>query len=102
MPWTLIRDVTPDGRPELFQDESFVCVCAETTMDASSEEEFLALRHELIDWQARLYAEGGRKLLVVFQTVDTGGKDRHVIVFERPPKQSRAAHCAETTFSPAR
>jgi PPK2 family polyphosphate:nucleotide phosphotransferase len=45
------------------------------------EAEFFALRDELADLQHRLYAEGKRKLLVVFQATDAGGKDgaiRHV------------------------
>ncbi|MBW3597581.1 MAG: polyphosphate kinase 2 family protein [Planctomycetes bacterium] len=46
-----------------------------------AEAEFFTLRDELVMWQRRLYAEGGRKLLVVLQATDTGGKDgaiRHV------------------------
>jgi PPK2 family polyphosphate:nucleotide phosphotransferase len=33
------------------------------------------LREELIEWQVRFYAEGKRKLLVIFQALDAGGKD---------------------------
>ncbi len=46
-----------------------------------AEAKFLAYRDELADWQYRLYAEGRRKLLVVIQATDAGGKDgaiRHV------------------------
>ena len=46
-----------------------------------AEEEFYELREELIELQRRLYAEGRRKLLVVLQAMDAGGKDgtiRHV------------------------
>ena len=42
---------------------------------AAAKTEFMALRHELIELQRRLYAEGRRKLLVVFQAMDAGGKD---------------------------
>ena len=42
LPWTLLRDVDPDEAPQLFQRESFVCVVAETALDASSGEEFLS------------------------------------------------------------
>lgn len=42
---------------------------------ATAKTEFVALRHELIELQRRLYAEGRRKLLVVFQAMDAGGKD---------------------------
>ena len=41
----------------------------------AAEEEFKALRDELIDWQYRLYAEDKRQLLVIFQAIDAGGKD---------------------------
>lgn len=40
LPWTLLRDIDPDKQPHLFQEESFVCVCAETAIDADSQEEF--------------------------------------------------------------
>lgn len=48
---------------------------------AAIEEEFTDLRRKLIDLQYHLYADGRRKLLVVFQAMDCGGKDgtiRHV------------------------
>jgi PPK2 family polyphosphate:nucleotide phosphotransferase len=48
---------------------------------AGAEQEFEVLRDELIDLQYRLYAEGKRKLLIVLQAMDAGGKDgtiRHV------------------------
>lgn len=47
----------------------------------AAEREFEKLRCQLVDLQNRLYAEGQRKLLVVFQATDAGGKDgtiRHV------------------------
>lgn len=37
--------------------------------------EFKTLRDELIEWQTRWYADGRRKLLVIFQAMDAGGKD---------------------------
>jgi PPK2 family polyphosphate:nucleotide phosphotransferase len=42
---------------------------------SDAEAEFLALQDELIQLQARLYAEGRRSLLVVLQAMDAGGKD---------------------------
>ncbi len=42
---------------------------------ATGKAEFHALRDEFIDLQVRLYAEGKRKLLLVFQAMDAGGKD---------------------------
>lgn len=47
----------------------------------AAEAEFVELREELIELQRRLYAEGKRKLLIVLQAMDAGGKDgtiRHV------------------------
>ncbi len=41
----------------------------------AAEREFKKLRRELVDLQYRLYAEGKRKVLVVFQAMDAGGKD---------------------------
>ncbi len=40
-----------------------------------AEKEFKTLRKQFRDIQARLYAEGKRKLLLVFQAMDAGGKD---------------------------
>lgn len=41
----------------------------------AAEKEFKELRHELAEWQYRLYAESKQKLLLIFQAPDTGGKD---------------------------
>ncbi len=41
LPWTLIRDANPKESPHLFDEESFVCVCAETQLSASAPETFL-------------------------------------------------------------
>lgn len=41
----------------------------------AAEKEFRKLRKELADLQHTLYAEGKRKMLVVFQAMDAGGKD---------------------------
>ena len=40
-----------------------------------AEAHFKKLREELCDWQSRLYASEGQKLLVVLQALDAGGKD---------------------------
>lgn len=42
---------------------------------AEAEAEFKVLRRELVELQARLYADGKRKLLIVLQAMDAGGKD---------------------------
>ncbi len=41
LPWRLIRDANPQMMPALFQEESFVCVCAETAIDSVSDTDFL-------------------------------------------------------------
>ncbi len=41
LPWTLIRDADPERSPQLFREESFVCVCAETALAADNERDFL-------------------------------------------------------------
>ena len=43
-----------------------------------AEQRFVALRTPLNDLQERLYSEGRRSLLVVFQAMDAGGKDSTV------------------------
>lgn len=42
---------------------------------SQAKQEFKAYRKELAEWQNRWYAEGKRKLLIVFQALDAGGKD---------------------------
>ncbi|MCC7336678.1 MAG: aldehyde dehydrogenase family protein [Pirellulaceae bacterium] len=41
LPWTIVRDADPLQSPHLFRDESFVCVCAETALDADTPQAFL-------------------------------------------------------------
>jgi PPK2 family polyphosphate:nucleotide phosphotransferase len=43
--------------------------------EASAREQTEVLRTELVDLQAKLYAESRQRLLVVLQAMDTGGKD---------------------------
>lgn len=59
-----------------------VCLAEVTTKAKSfhqdkqaARKEFRKLRKELIGLQARLYAENRRKLLILFQAMDAGGKD---------------------------
>lgn len=40
-----------------------------------TEKAFKELRKELAEWQYKWYAEGNRKLLIVLQALDAGGKD---------------------------
>ena len=41
LPWTLLRNVSPEESPQFFKEESFVCVCVETRLDADSDTAFL-------------------------------------------------------------
>ncbi len=41
LPWTLLRDIDPDERPQFFDEESFVCLLAEVALDAPTPEAFL-------------------------------------------------------------
>ncbi|MCH2212136.1 MAG: aldehyde dehydrogenase family protein [Fuerstiella sp.] len=41
LPWKLLVDQKPLERPELFNEESFVCVCTETTLDEPDAKKFL-------------------------------------------------------------
>jgi hypothetical protein len=40
LPWTLLRDVDPDDKPQFFDEESFVCVVVEVALDAQTPEDF--------------------------------------------------------------
>ncbi len=42
LPWTLIRGTDPQHHPELFHEESFVCVSGETAVEAASPDEYIA------------------------------------------------------------
>jgi acyl-CoA reductase-like NAD-dependent aldehyde dehydrogenase len=41
LPWTIVRDTSPDKAQLYFGEESFVCVTAETALDYDSSEDFL-------------------------------------------------------------
>src|SRR5262249_4514584 len=41
LPWTLVRKADPQAMPQLFCEESFVCVCAEIGLEASDPRDFL-------------------------------------------------------------
>ena len=49
LPWTLLKNQSIDDRPELFQQESFACVCAETSLDGKSPGEFLGLATDFLN-----------------------------------------------------
>ena len=65
---------------EIDKDTSLLKLAAGATPgfkgeEQTAREETDRLRAELVELQQRLHAEGERKLLVVFQAMDTGGKD---------------------------
>lgn len=49
LPWTLLVDQSIDERPELFKEESFVCVCAETALQADSPSQFVDAATEFVN-----------------------------------------------------
>lgn len=49
LPWKLIRDADPVQSSHLFQEESFVCVCAETALEAESDSDFLERAVEFVN-----------------------------------------------------
>ena len=49
LPWTLLRDTHPKQSPQLFMEESFVCVCAETALDESSDTKFLGTAVDFVN-----------------------------------------------------
>ena len=49
LPWTLLTGQSIDERPELFQEESFVCVCAETALEGETPEQFLTLATDFVN-----------------------------------------------------
>ncbi len=49
LPWTLLVGQSIDERPELFQEESFVGVCAETALAGDSPEQFLTLATHFVN-----------------------------------------------------
>lgn len=49
LPWTLLTGISIDERPELFNEESFVCVCAETQLSENTPSRFLAAATEFVN-----------------------------------------------------
>jgi acyl-CoA reductase-like NAD-dependent aldehyde dehydrogenase len=62
LPWTLVRDVTQDRDAHYFEEESFVCVCAETALDVASAEEFVDRVGDFVN--DRLWGNLGAGLMV--------------------------------------
>ncbi len=49
LPWVLLTDQSPDERPELFLEESFVCVCGETALEEDDPVRFLEAAVEFVN-----------------------------------------------------
>lgn len=49
LPWVLLTDQTIDNRPDLFTEESFVCVAAETSLEAPDPEQFCDVATDFVN-----------------------------------------------------
>ncbi len=76
LPWTLIRDTNPSESPYLFDEESFVCVCAETQLSENSPDAFLDSAVDFVN--DRLFGTLSATL-----TIPSGFRRRHVTALDR-------------------
>lgn len=76
LPWTLLTEVSVEERPELFHEESFVCVCAETQLAGDTPEQFLDAATEFVN--DRVHGT-----LCASVTVPPGFRRQHRDEFER-------------------
>jgi acyl-CoA reductase-like NAD-dependent aldehyde dehydrogenase len=76
LPWTLVRDVNPHDAPHFFDEESFVCVCAETALDAATPEEFLQRVPDFVN--DRLWGNLGAGLMVHTSVRGASGGDERL------------------------
>lgn len=51
LPWTLLTGQSAEERPELFQEESFVCVCGETALAAETPKDFLQAATDFVNYR---------------------------------------------------
>lgn len=51
LPWTLLENQSYDERPQLFCEESFVCVCSETQLGGDSPTAFLRMATDFVNDQ---------------------------------------------------
>ncbi len=82
LPWTLLTGQSITERPELFQEESFVCVCAETQLGGDTPEQFLAAATEFVNDQMT-------GTLCASVTITNEFRTRHTTAFERCLSQLR-------------
>jgi len=76
LPWTLLTGMSVEERPELFQEESFVCVCAETQLAGDTPEKFLDEATQFVNNRV----DG---TLCASVTLPPGFRQKHNQVFER-------------------
>ena len=76
LPWTLLTETSIAERPELFQEESFVCVCAETQLSGGTPEQFLDATTEFVN--DRVHGT-----LCSSVTIPPGFRRQHGKVFDR-------------------
>lgn len=76
LPWTLLIDQSITDRPELFQEESFVGVCAETQLGGKTAELFLAEATEFVNHQMT-------GTLCASVTIPAGFRTQQAQAFER-------------------
>ena len=62
LPWKLIRDADPDRDSRFFEEESFVCVYAETALEARDDVDFLHHATEFVN--ERLWGTLGASLML--------------------------------------
>ena len=82
LPWTLLTGQSIAERPELFQEESFVCVCAETQLSGDTPEQFLSAATEFVN--DRLTGT-----LCASVTIPPGFRAQQAMAFERSLTQLR-------------
>jgi hypothetical protein len=82
LPWRLLTGQSITERPELFQEESFVCVCAETQLSGDTADQFLAEATEFVNNQVT-------GTLCASVTIPPGFRTQHATAFERCLTQLR-------------
>ncbi len=82
LPWTLLAGQSITERPELFQEESFVCVCAETPLGGDTPQTFLAEAIEFVNNQMS-------GTLCASVTIPPGFRAQQAAAFERCLTQLR-------------
>ena len=82
LPWTLLTGQSIVEHPELFKEESFVCVCAETQLGGDTPEQFLSAATEFVNDQLT-------GTLCASVTIPPGFRAQQATAFERCLAQLR-------------